>query len=333
MTRDASGFLTRLAGLGGSLVLLFACEGPQSALAPAGRAADRIADLFWGMTIGGAIIWLAVVALALYAMSDARPVFAERAANRLIVVGGVVLPTIVLAGSLVYALSLLPDLLAPAGDGAPRVRITGEQYWWRVRYLREDGGVELANELRLARGTPVELELESRDVVHSFWVPSLAGKVDMIPGRRTRLRLDPTRTGVYRGVCAEYCGTSHAFMALRVVVSEPLELARWLERQAEPAGAPRGELAARGAAAFLENGCGSCHTVRGTPANGVIGPDLTHVGSRLSLAAGRLENDVQSFERWLARATEIKPGVNMPHFGMLPQLELRALAAYLKGLD
>jgi cytochrome c oxidase subunit II len=316
-----------------ALALLPACEGAQSALAPAGRAAERIADLFWGLTIGGAIIWLAIVALTIYAMNGTRRVFGEREGRLLIVTGGVVLPVIVLAGALVYALALLPELLEPAAEGAPRVRITGEQYWWRVRYLREGGEVELANELRVARGTPVELELESRDVVHSFWVPSLAGKVDMIPGRRTRLRLDPTRAGTFRGVCAEYCGTSHAFMAMRVVVSEPHELARWLERQAAPASSPRGQLAVRGAAAFLENGCGACHSVRGTAADGVIGPDLTHVGSRLTLAAGRLSNDTTALERWIADAPRIKPGVTMPHFAMLPRSELSALAAYLKGLD
>jgi cytochrome c oxidase subunit 2 len=155
----------------------------------------------------------------------------------------------------------------------------------------------------------------------------------MIPGRRTRLTLEPTVPGVYRGVCAEFCGTSHALMAFRVVVHEPPQFEAWLEAQRAPAADDLTEPAAAGADAFLRNGCGACHTVRGTPARGLVGPDLTHVGSRLSLGAGTLPNTASAFSDWVSRTGNIKPGVHMPAFGMLPSDEVGALAAYLEALQ
>jgi cytochrome c oxidase subunit 2 len=155
----------------------------------------------------------------------------------------------------------------------------------------------------------------------------------MIPGRVNRLTLEPTRTGVFRGACAEYCGTSHALMSFYVVVMEKEDYAGWLAHQAEPAQEPTPPLAAHGQALFLANGCGACHTIRGTPAAGVIGPDLTHVGGRLSLGAGILPNTPQAFVRWLTHTEKIKPAVHMPVFGMLPEEDLQALAAYLDGLE
>lgn len=303
------------------------CAGAQSALDPAGAAAEQIADLFWGMTIGALIIWIAIVALTVYA-SYARAEVEDRRGQSLIVLGGVVAPTIVLAGLLVYGLAMLPPMLAAAPEGSRVIEVTGEQYWWRVRYPTADGGqVELANELRLAVGEPVTLQLTSRDVIHSFWVPALAGKMDMFPGRVTKLTLHPTRAGDFRGVCAELCGASHALMAFRVAVVQPQELTRWIADQSAPARRAQGE------ELFIASGCGACHTVRGTSARGVIGPDLTHVGSRLSLAAGILPNDRAAFERWLADTARIKPGVHMPHFAMLAQADRRALAGYLEALQ
>jgi cytochrome c oxidase subunit 2 len=169
-------------------------------------------------------------------------------------------------------------------------------------------------------------------VIHSFWIPSLAGKMDMIPGRVTWLTVRPTRTGVFRGACAEYCGTSHALMAFYAEVMEKDAFDRWLAAQAAPAIAPTDAAATHGEDVFLTNGCGACHTVRGTPASGVIGPDLTHVGGRLSIGAGILPAEPDAFREWIARTDHVKPGVHMPHFGMLPDDELRALAAYLHAL-
>jgi cytochrome c oxidase subunit 2 len=179
----------------------------------------------------------------------------------------------------------------------------------------------------------VEFRLQSADVIHSFWIPSLAGKIDMIPGRATRLVVTPTRTGVFRGACAEYCGMSHALMAFDVVVEPQEAFDRWLAQQRASAVPPRDPRATRGQALFLAHGCAGCHTIRGTEARGVIGPDLTHVGGRLSLGAGILRNRPGEFAHWIARTDHAKPGVLMPAFGMLPSEDIDALAAYLDGLE
>jgi cytochrome c oxidase subunit 2 len=319
-----------------SALLLAGCSGPQSALEPAGRGAERIAELFWWMTAGASLIWLAVVGFAIYAMRTQSESPSRRSATILIIGGGTVVPTVVLAGLLAYGLSLLPALLAPAPEGSLHIAVTGEQWWWRVRYLASSSHgetVELANEIRLPVGAHVEFHLESPDVIHSFWIPALGGKIDMIPGRLNRLTLEPTRTGVFRGACAEYCGTSHALMNFYVVVLEKDDFAAWLAHQQKPAQPPVQPLAAHGQEVFLANGCGACHTVRGTPADGVVGPDLTHVGSRLSLGAGVLPNDPGAFQHWLVHLDKVKPEVLMPAFGMLPLEDLQALAAYLDGLE
>lgn len=284
------------------------------------------------MTGGAFVIWAAVLALAAFALRE-RANRGKEQTGWLIIGGGAVVPTVVLGGLLAYGLSILPGLVAPAPEGSLKINVAGEQWWWRVRYPTPDGGtVELANEIRLPVGEPVQFVLESSNVIHAFWIPSLGGKRDMIPGRVTQLALTPTRTGTYRGVCAEYCGTSHALMAFDVVVMEKEEFARWLTLQARPAMEPATPLAARGQGLFIANGCGACHTVRGTPARGVLGPDLTHFGSRLTIAAGTLPNEQEYAHAWLARVHQIKPGALMPGFGMLAEEDLRALAAYLEGL-
>ena len=314
-------------------LLLTACAGPQSALMPAGEAARRIAALFWWMTAFGIVIWIAVVILALWA-ARTSPRGDRRVANYLIVGGGAIFPTIALAALLVYGLAPLPALVAPAPEGSLKIIVSGEQWWWRVRYETAAGdSVVLANEIRLPVGEPVQFLLESPDVIHSFWIPSLGGKIDMIPGRVTRLALTADKTGVFRGACAEYCGTSHALMSFFTVVHEKNDFFRWLAHQQTVPAPPSGGEEERGRDAFIANGCGACHTIRGTPAIGLVGPELTHVGSRLSIGAGALSNNTENLLRWIARTDHIKPEVLMPHFGMLPAEELRALAVYLKGLQ
>lgn len=323
----------RLMVLTGAL-LMAGCGGVQSALSPAGREAERIADLFWWMTAGAVIVWLAVIALAIYAVRARPEARNQRRDSLLIIGGGVVVPTVTLTVLLIFGLAMLPPLLAPAPAGSLKIAVSGEQWWWRVRYQPPGGeAFTLANEIRLPVGEPVQFRLDSPDVIHSFWIPSLGGKVDMIPGRVTYLALTPSKTGVFRGACAEYCGSSHALMNFSVAVQEKEEFVRWLARQAEPAQPPADPLAAHGQELFLANGCSACHTIRGTPADGVVGPDLTHVGSRLSLAAGTLPNEPDAFRRWIAHTTDVKPEVNMPAFHMLPPEDLRALAAFLEGLQ
>lgn len=308
------------------------CDGPQSAVNVAGTDAHRIADLFSGMVIGGTVIWLLVIGLAVYATRVRRGEHDPKLATWLIIGGGAVFPTFVLAGLLLYGLSLMPKLRMPP-EPELSIAVSGEQWWWRVRYSTPRGQVELANEIRLPVGRRTEFRLSSPDVVHSFWIPSLGGKMDMIPGRETLLTLEPTRTGRFRGTCAEYCGASHAFMSFPVVVMEPEAFEKWLAQQAAEAHSPDNPLARRGRNAFLANGCGACHTVRGTEADGRVGPDLTHVGSRLTLGAGRLPNEAPSFARWIGTTETVKPGVHMPSFGMLPEEEIRAIASYLEQLE
>jgi cytochrome c oxidase subunit II len=314
-------------------LMLAACDGPQSTLIPAGEAAERIAGLFWWMTGFAAVIWITVIMLTLYAVGAPPERHDRRRTNFLIIGGGAIVPTIAVAVLAVFGLAPIPALLAPAPEGSLRITVSGEQWWWRVSYQPATGEpVVLANEIRLPVGEPVEFHLESPDVIHSFWIPSLGGKIDMIPGRITRLALTPTKTGVFRGACAEYCGTSHAFMNFDVVVEDKAAFDRWLAQQREPASIPNEPAAARGQELFLANGCGACHQIRGTPAKGVIGPDLTHVGSRRSIGAGMLPNNSATLQRWIARTEEVKPGALMPSFGMLPEEDLKALAIYMEAL-
>lgn len=314
-------------------VVLGACEGPQSALSPAGRDAERIASLFWWMAGGAAVIWLGVMGLALYAISAKKRTHDPRRTRLFIVGGGALVPTVVLTLLLTFGLSEMPGLLDQGESGGVRIRVSGEQWWWRVFYELPDGTrFELANEIRLPVGRRVPIELDSPDVIHSLWVPSIGGKTDLIPGRITRMALEATRTGVFRGVCAEYCGSSHAKMMLAAVVETPEAFEAWLRAQARPASAPTNDAARRGQRLFAAHGCGACHRVRGTEADGAVGPDLTHVGSRHTIGAGILGSSVADFENWLTNTEALKPEVHMPAFDMLPKGDRRALAAYLEGL-
>lgn len=316
-------------------MLLAGCDGPASALDPAGRGAADIAVLFTIMAVGAAVVWAVVVAIALYAgLLNPRP-HSRRSARWLILGGGVIVPTVTLAALLLYGLVLMPQLREPPPPGGLRIDVSGEQWWWRVAYHLpgHDAPVTLANEIRLPVGERTEFRLSSPDVIHSFWIPALGGKLDNIPGRTTTLVLEPTRTGTYRGICAEYCGSSHARMEFHAVVMERPAFDRWLAAQAAPARPPATTLEQRGAEAFLTHGCAACHAIRGTPAAGVVGPDLTHVGSRLGLAAGTLPNDADAFRAWVAHPDAFKPDVPMPAFAMLPDDDLDAIAAYLESLQ
>ncbi len=312
-------------------LLLTACETPQSTLAPAGASAEQIANLFWWMAGGAAIIWLAVIGLAVYAVHVNPSPHSEKGSRRLIVYGGIAVPVVVLAGLLGYGLSLMPKLMAP-GDGLT-ISVTGEQWWWRVRYQSPDHRqVETANEIRLPVNERAEFKLASADVIHSFWIPSLGGKIDMIPGRENRLVLEPTRTGIFRGMCAEFCGIAHALMAFDVVVMERSAFDQWLKAQTAPAKRPVSDKARIGEQIFINNGCGACHHIAGTQADGVIGPDLTHVGSRLTIGAGTLPTTIEAFEKWTGHTDTVKPGVLMPAYGMLSSDKLSAIATYLMEL-
>lgn len=218
----------------GALLLITAtagCGGTASTLNPAGSPADDIAGLFWWMTAGAAVIWVAVVGVALFAVRAEPNADRELQAKRLIVAGAAV-PTVVLAGLLAYGLTLLPRTLAPAPEDTLRVWVHGEQWWWRIRYQPASGvSFGVANEIRLPVGRPVEFLLQSDNVIHSFWVPSLGGKMDLIPGRTNRLLLRPTKVGTFAGMCAEFCGRAHATMRLAVVVLPVDDFDEWVALQ------------------------------------------------------------------------------------------------------
>jgi cytochrome c oxidase subunit 2 len=308
-------------------------DGPASTLAPAGRDAGDIAQLFWWMCGAALLIWVAMLVLMFICTRDT----ASPGYGRLLIVGGgVVLPTGTLALLLAVALPRLPALIDGPDDGSDatlRVHVSGEQWWWRVRYERPGAPtVELANELRLPTSRTTHVTLSSDNVIHSFWIPSLAGKVDMIPGRTTYLTLEPELPGTFRGVCAEYCGTSHSHMAFVVVVNQGATFDAWLEGQGADAQGDDSPDARAGRAAFMESGCAGCHTIRGTDATGRIGPDLTHLADRHTLAAATLANDAPSLAAWIRHPARSKPGALMPPFAALGDDRVRAIASYLRGL-
>jgi cytochrome c oxidase subunit II len=329
------------------------CAGVQSALEPVGVEAARIDTLFWVLTIFCAVVFVAVIAVTAAAMFGRRGWREKLAGERLIVRAGIVFPVValtVLLGYSVYVMSLGGS--AQAGTGlrlgtgdtpvgrADRagsdlgIEVVGERWWWRVTYSTPDGRrIESANELRLPVGRPVAVELTSADVIHSFWAPKLAGKLDMIPGRVNMLTLTATEPGVSRGQCAEYCGGAHALMAFYVVAMPPEEFSTWLAREAREPAPPDADNVRAGQALFMTRGCAGCHTIRGTGARGTIGPDLTHVGGRRSLGAGILPNDTQAFARWIRDNQHIKPENLMPPFEIFTEAELAHLAAYLDSLE
>jgi len=318
-----------------ALLALCACQGPQSAFTTAGAEAEQVLALWWAMAAGAVLIYALVLGCAFYAVRVAPDRHPNFPGTAFIVGGGVVLPVIVLATLLTYSFVLGRDLNRALGPEALRIEVVGKQWWWEVRYLQPDGAAPVvsANELRLPVGEPVELLLTSTDVIHSFWLPSIAGKRDMIPGKVNRLVLEAREPGVYRGQCAEYCGGPHALMAFYAIAEPAADFRRWLGREAAPAAAPDDQFLAEGRELFLNSGCGACHTVRGTPAAGELGPDLTHLGSRRSLGAGILPNNVGTIAGWIADTQHIKPDNLMPSFNTFTGVELRALAAWLASLE
>lgn len=303
---------------------IFNAHGPDAAV---------IAEMGTVVLVGGAIVFAVVMALAAYAVFGARERASRLSVRALVVGGGVAFPAVTLTALLVYSVVRAAGLYAPAGGEPLRIEVIGEQWWWRVHYLDREGGRDFAtaNEIRVPVNRTVELTLRSADVLHSFWVPNLAGKLDMIPGRANRMRLRAARAGAYRGQCAEYCGGPHALMAFFVVAEEAPAYERWAARQREPAKAAEGDAPRRGEQLFGRL-CAGCHAVRGTAARGTLGPDLTHVGGRLTLGAGLLKADAAALAAWIATSQRLKPGNLMPAYDTLPGEDVRALAAYLEAL-
>jgi cytochrome c oxidase subunit II len=246
---------------------------------------------------------------------------------------GVALTTGVLFATMVWTFVTLADTSRPPETPALQVEITGHQWWWEARYLSDDPSQEFttANEIRIPVGKVVAVKLRTADVIHSFWVPALTGKTDLIPGQQNESWLQAEHEGVYRGQCGEYCGEQHAHMGFEVVASPPDQFEQWRQRQLQSASSNQVASAHDGEAVFTRH-CGICHTVRGTSAGGIVGPDLTHVMSRAKIAAATLPNNPGWLAAWIADPQHIKPGNLMPRMDLSgPQMaEVRDYVQSLK---
>lgn len=327
----------RRPGLVASVVGLFlAACGSGSALEPAGPPARSIERLWWVMLAGGLAVWVLVAGLIVAATvrsrrrGEGQATPSRWSGPRLVVAGGVLLPAVVLLPLAAYVLVVSDRLSHDPRPGDLVIEVVGHQFWWELRYPGADAIT--ANELHVPVGRTVTLAMRSADVIHSFWVPAVHGKTDLIPGQETYLRFEVDRPGTYRGACAEFCGIQHAGMKLRLVAEPQAQFDRWLTRQARDAGAPFRAERRRGLETFNAVGCGACHRVRGTGADGTTGPDLTHVASRATIGSGVLANNRDQLASWILDAPAQKPGTLMPPQPVPPQ-ELDDLLAYLEGLE
>lgn len=313
----------------------------QSTLRPAGPAAAEIAWLWWVMLAVFSAVFMLVVLLLFGAVfrrtappsasgngrgGDEGPAL-PLGPTGFIVAGGVLLPVLILTPLFLVSLKTSASLRQP--PESLTVRVVGHMWWWEVRYPAQD--IVTANEIHIPAGQPVRLELTSADVIHSFWVPRLNGKRDMIPGIENVFWIQADEPGVYRGQCGEYCGTQHANMAFHVVALPPDEFDAWLAERTKPRSEPGTAEERRGLQVFLKAGCIRCHSVRGTEASGNVGPDLTYLGSRRTIGAALRPNTRGNLAGWIAGPQAIKPGVKMPR-SYLAADELLDLVAYLEGL-
>jgi cytochrome c oxidase subunit 2 len=332
--------MTRRLALLAVTFALAGCSGVQSPLDPGGREADALLSLFTLMMIVCGAIYLLVMAGLGWSLWRAYRRRKERADagttdDRFLERGVAVAAGVIVLGLTVLIVgSFLADraLFAGRGQDATIVRVTGHQWWWRIQYRDPTTGrwIETANELHLPAGRTTRLVLGAADVIHSFWVPNVAGKLDMIPGRRNLLDVTPHRTGWFRGQCAEFCGTQHAHMAFDVKVESPAAFDAWLADQVRPASPLADAHAAHGAQVFA-GPCGACHVVRGASGGGRAGPDLTHFASRRSIAAGTLSMTRGNIQGWIAQPEASKPGTAMPAVPLKPA-DADAVAYYLASL-
>jgi cytochrome c oxidase subunit 2 len=315
-------------------LLASAGEPAQSMVHPAGPAAAEIAVIWWVMLGAFTAVFVLVITLTLYAIwwkssssTPGQPAAPPWGRTGFIVAGGVLLPIVVLTPLFVYSLLASARLRMPSD--AQTIRVVGHMWWWEVRY--PDHGIVSVNEIHIPAGKPVRLELTSVDVIHSFWVPRLHGKRDMIPGITTEFWIQADQPGVYRGQCGEYCGTQHANMAFEVIALSSDDFAAWLKEQSQSRPPRESPAVERGRQVFMTAGCKQCHAIHGTEASGNAGPDLTNLGSRRMIGGALLPNTAGNLAGWIADPQGIKPGVKMPRT-YLDAEDLQAIVAYLEGL-
>jgi cytochrome c oxidase subunit II len=304
-----------------------------------GPIGDRLATLGWSLLIISSVVVLVVSVLVLVGVlrrgtRSFAPVERAGGGLRWIVIGGIVVPTMILVVVFVLTMVTQAAVASPATPPALTVRVTGHQWWWEVQYLdpAPDRIATTANEIHIPVGRPVRIEVAAGDVIHSFWVPELAGKTDLIPGQTNVTWVQADHPGVYRGQCAEYCGMQHAKMAMSVVAEPPAAFEEWLARQRQPAAPPSDADLKAGEAVFAGSACALCHTIRGTMAGGRLGPDLTHLAGRRTIAAGTLPNTRGYLAGWIANPQALKPGTVMPAVP-LKSTELQVLITYLQSLN
>lgn len=319
-----------------TLFLSGCAAGTQSALNADGPAASELRSLIFLFVAVCGVVFALVMGVMAWALARGKNQApgeprTERSMGR--VVTGAIVMTFLVICFLTVTSFCATNGVDRGRDKPPTIVARGQQWWWQFTYLDADPArtFQTANELHIPVGTDVRLRLEATDVIHSFWVPNLTGKQDLVPGRDNGLTLHASKAGIYRGQCAEFCGLQHSHMALLVIAEEPEDYARWLEEQRKTAAAPADGDAAAGKLVFMNKPCAACHTIRGTEASGTSGPDLTHVGSRSMIAAGLLENTRGSLAAWVADPQTLKPGNNMPLVPLTGE-ELRQLSAYMSGL-
>ncbi|QPC85253.1 cytochrome c oxidase subunit II [Phototrophicus methaneseepsis] len=326
------------------------CTASHSTLNPASSSAGKVANLSW-LLFGIAAMTFTVVTLILaYVIFRNRndrlhtisedvnsPETPEQAAEnekralRVVMVAGGLVPAVVLA--MLMALAIVIEqgsAIASASSDTLTIQVIGHQWWWEVHY--PDQGINSANEIHIPAGEPVIFRLTSDDVIHSFWIPQLGGKLDLIPGQTNTIQLQADEPGIYRGQCAEFCGLQHANMAFFVIASERDDFETWVNTQEQPAQEPEISSIEAGRQVFMGSACVYCHRIEGTNATGVIGPDLTHLASRATIGAGVLPNTRGNLAAWITNAQAIKPGNRMPPMQLDPD-QLQTLLDYLETLQ
>jgi cytochrome c oxidase subunit 2 len=321
------------------------CSGFQSVLDPKGPRASDVARLHWIFTGIATVVYIVVIGALLYALwrASTRAPFVDEhqyhenpdqaAVMKRGVIIAVTATVIIMLSALVLSVSTGSAVATVPGDKPLRIDVVGHQWWWEVNYDDPipQNQVKTANEIHVPVGRPVLLKMRSTDVIHSFWAPNLAGKKDLIPGHETITWFRADTAGIYRGQCAEFCGHQHAKMAFYIVAQPRIDFEHWLDQQRGPAPTPTDSLTQTGERVFLSAPCAMCHTISGTGAGGNIGPDLTHLASRRTIAAGTLPLTTGNLAGWILDPQSIKPGAKMPPVQLDPQ-SLQALLAYLGTL-
>jgi cytochrome c oxidase subunit II len=337
MVKRTAGPLTGAGLVLAALVFAGCGDNGQSTLDPHSHASREVSGLWWAMMAAAWVVLAGAVAFLVLAWVRRRrtglPFFGEREEinARAVVLFGILIPIVSVAILFVFAnFEVSKATEAPAaGSTAMTVDVVGHQWFWEFRY--PGSRAVTANELHIPVGTRVNVVVRTADVIHSFWVPELNRKIDTIPGHPNRILLAADEPGTYRGQCAEFCGLQHAHMAFSVTAQSRADYDAWLAAQAAPAAKPATAAARTGEQVFMANACASCHTIRGTPARGLIGPDLTHVASRATLAGLTIPDDAEHLLAWISDPQSIKPGVKMPGLD-LSGADFRAVASYVGGL-